>query len=144
MKPVRILVMLLCGVLCYAGTLGAGTPSAGTDPRFNPAQLDRIERSLAMALESNSPGMYTSAALTLQQVKAVVPDYSFELCVIPLMRIVKTERYDPTARIVAAIALHELHSGRGDFAIARTGVFTDDPGVRRTCGWLAYYRSLGQ
>lgn len=138
MKPVRVVALLCVGVLCVAGTLVAGTPSAGTDSRFPPATLDRIERSLVMALESNSPGMHTSAALTLWQVRSVVPDHSFELCVIPLMRIVKSEKYDPTSRVVAAIALHQLHSGRGDFAIQRTGMFADEPRVRHICTWLAH------
>lgn len=137
MKTWLVFAALLGGVLILACTAVAGHRA------FDPPTLDRIERSLAMAFESNSPGMQATAALTLRQVKAVVPDYTFERCVIPLMRIVKGESYDPNARVCAAIALHELGSGRGDFAIRRTAEFTECPRLRHTCAWLTHYRALG-
>jgi hypothetical protein len=47
------------------------------------------------------------------------------------MHILNGEDHTASARILAALTLHELHSARGDFAIARNAIFTDDARVKR-------------
>jgi len=106
------------------------------------ATLEQSEASLVQALESNSEGLRLSAANTVRQLKERYPERSFSSLVVPLMRIVKDEAAEPSTRVVAAIALHGLHSAIGDFAIARTARFTDSPRVKHVCSWLAYYRGL--
>jgi hypothetical protein len=110
--------------------------------RFVNLTIEQSEKSLVQALESNSFGMRLSAANTVRQLKEAYPEQSFSSLVFPLMRIVKDEGVEPSCRIVAAIALHELHSAVGDFAIARTAQFTDSPRVKHICSWLTYYRFL--
>jgi hypothetical protein len=58
------------------------------------------------------------------------------------MRIVKDESRPCQARVTAAIALHELHSARGDYAIKQTALFTDCKHTKHVCNWLSYYQYL--
>ena len=92
------------------------------------------------ALESNSPGLQLTAAATVREMKALMPERSFSPLVIPLMRIVKDEAADRDARIVAAIALHELHSDKGDFAIKSMAQDTGNERFAYICSWLTFYR----
>ena len=95
-------------------------------PPFNPknaVRLAQTEKSLVMALESNSPGLQATAAQTVREIKAMVPGESFSVFVIPLMRIVKDEDAQVESRILAALALYDLHSAKGDFAIKREAMF---------------------
>jgi hypothetical protein len=105
-------------------------------------QLDRIEQSLMVALESDSPNLQASAALTLMQMHAIVPSYDWSRTIIPLMHIVNCEEYEAPVRIAAARALHELRSSRGDFSITRNAQFASNPNVRRWCSMLATARRL--
>jgi HEAT repeat protein len=111
-----------------------------TDIRFTDDKLKRIEKNLVIALESSSPTLQASAAMVLKQVRAAVPEYGFSSAVIPLMRMLKDEDKEPNVRIAAALALQDLKSSRGDFAIKRTAQFTDVDRVRHICSWLTYQR----
>ncbi len=104
-------------------------------------KLNLIERNLIRALESNSLGLQSSAAQVIRDLNRVRPNHSFSRCVIPLMRIVKDRKSHTGARIVAALALHEIKSARGDFAISRVAKFEKDPRLQRLCIWLTYERS---
>jgi len=117
---------------------------ARTAGRFITVAIEQSEKSLKTALEAPSPGLQLSAANTTRQLKELLPNREFSSLIIPLMRIVKDEDAGTTHRIVAAIALHELHSGKGDFAIARTAKFTENPGVKNICLWLAYNQKLSE
>jgi len=110
------------------------------DPRFTDKKLQVIESNLQQALESASFGMQASAAQVVRDVKALVPRYEFSRLVIPLMRILKDENAQPASRILAALALHELGSERGDFAIKRVGEFTGVRQVKRVCQSLTCER----
>jgi hypothetical protein len=70
----------------------------------------------------------------------LVPDYEFGSLVIPLMAIVKDERSESSTRMLAALALHDIHSSRGDFAIQRTARFTRSSRMAHLCSWLAAER----
>jgi hypothetical protein len=139
MKPVVLFVLALALIVPCTGNAQDPTILAGL---FKQATVEQTEKSLVMALESESPGLQMSAALTVRELKALMPERSFSCFVIPLMRIVKTEEGDRWARVVAAIALHDLHSAIGDFAIARTAKFCECERLKNTCIWLAYYRLL--
>lgn len=112
--------------------------------RFMSATIEQSEKSLKIALEAPSQGLQLSAANTTRQLKELLPGQEFSSLVIPLMRIVKDENAETSARIVAAIALHGLHSAKGDFAISRTAEFTDNPRMKNTCSWLTYYQKLSK
>ena len=124
-------------------TSGHGGNTYSDDPRFTDEKLQAIEKSLQHALESGNFGIQTSAAQVVRDVKALAPRYEFSGLVIPLMRIVKDESAEPAKRILAALALHELGSARGDFAIKRVGELTDVKQLKHICVWLAYSRAVG-
>ncbi len=109
---------------------------------FHNATIEQTEQSLVLALNSDIPGVQLSAALTVRQLKALMPERSFSMFVIPLMRIVKQENADRCSRVIAAIALHDLHSAIGDYAISRQARFTGCDRLARTCRWLTYYQAL--
>ena len=127
-----MMVLVAAPVRAYDGTLPA--------PRFVNATVDQSEKSLKMALESISIGSQLTAAQTVRELKTLLPDRSFSSLVIPLMRIVKDENSNTHSRVVSAIALHELNSAMGDFAISRTAQFTDNQHVKHICSWLKYNR----
>jgi hypothetical protein len=139
MKLPALFLIVLCLVVA--------APAIAQDPSvlaglFKNATLEATEKSLVMALESESPGLQTSAALTVRELKALMPDRSFSCFVIPLMRIVKTEQADRCSRVIAAIALHDLHSAIGDYAIKCAAKFSECDRMKRICTWLAYARLL--
>ena len=137
MKPVMML-----SVLCIASAIAAHaqeTPAPAFDPG-NKVRLDQTEASLVQALESDSPGLQATACQTVRDLKALIPDQSFSCIVIPLMRIVKDGDAAVEARILAAIALHELHSEKGDFAIKGEAKFSNDGRFRYICTALAVER----
>jgi hypothetical protein len=138
-----VLVLCLEMVLLVAPLVRAEDESQPTR-RFINATIDQSEKSLRNALETSSVGMQLTAAETTRQLKGIIPDRSFSSLIIPLMRIVKDENADASPRVVAAIALHNLHSAMGDFAIARTAQFTSNERVKNVCSWLSYYKKLEQ
>jgi len=115
-----------------------------TSGRFINATIEQSERGIKRALEAPSPGLQLTGANTARQLKELLPQQEFSSLVIPLMRIVQDEKAETSTRIVAAIALHGLNSGKGDFAISRTAEFTDNPRLKNACFWLAYYRKIGE
>ncbi len=130
-----ILVAGICGI-------ALAEPPSPSSANLSQAKLELIERNLAVGLGSGIPSLQASAALVLHQVKSLAPDYDFSLCIIPLMRIVKTSGYDVEARLASAVALHQLNSARGDFAIARTAKFEDNPRIRKVFTAMAFERGL--
>ena len=139
MKTFRtILLVLVCASLIFITSGFAGKRS--TDNRFVQAKLELIEKNLVLALNSGMPTLQASAAIVLKQVKFYTPEYDFPNAIIPLMRIVKDENNEVTTRIAAAVVLHDLRSGRGDYAIKTTAQFTDVERIKRICTLLAYDR----
>ncbi|MGA9116998.1 MAG: hypothetical protein WB626_09510 [Bacteroidota bacterium] len=109
-------------------------------PVFIRATIQQSEASLAYGLGSPSPGLQLTAAQTLRQLKELFPGRSFTSTVIPLLALLKREETETPVRLVAALALHDLRTERGDYAIARMAHHADCPRLRHLCGWLAYYR----
>ena len=69
----------------------------------------------------------------------MMPKRDFESLVIPLMAVVKNDKADESARVLAAMALHDLHSAKGDYAIEKAAEDAGTPGLQKTCQWLTYY-----
>ncbi len=138
MNKFRITLALLAIVLVFSVTLGSTvTLAQQSDPRavqLTEQKIDLIEENLVMALARDDvPGLQASAALVLRDIKRTAPRFNFNSSTIPLMRIVKNENADRMSRVAAALALFELGSNIGDFAIRRTGEFTDDGHVKHIC-----------
>jgi hypothetical protein len=135
----RLILMMTAGI-CACTTLFALQPIERNS--LSPAQVDQLEKSIARSLESNSPTQQIEAAMLLHRAQALAPTYEWDRCIIPLMRILNRESNEASARLLAALLLHELRSERGDFAISRNALFTDDPRVKRYCTILARTRLL--
>ncbi len=108
----------------------------------NKGKLELIEQNLAIGLESGNPGLQASAALVLDELKTLVPDYGFDLTVIPLMRLVRHSGYSESARLAAGLALHDLHSSTGDFIIARVARVEQDARIKKAFTAMSYERGL--
>ncbi len=134
---------LWCALL-VAGTcagLYANEP-ANKGMTLSREKLEIIEQNLVIGLQSNNPGLQASTALVLDQLKALKPDYSFDLTLVPLMRLVRERAYDETARIAAGLALHDLHSSMGDYLIARGAREETDARVKRVFAGMSCERGL--
>jgi hypothetical protein len=138
----RTIIGLCIGVIFLIAPVVYAQDGNAPVRRFVNATIDQSEASLFLALHSNSFGVRVTAANTIRQLKELYPEQSLSSLVIPLMGIVKDEAEDASSRVVSAIALHELHSAIGDYAIERTAQFTSNPRVKHICLWLSYYRSL--
>lgn len=137
MKTIHALCVGL--VIMISLPVRAEEPSA---PRFTRATFEQTEANLLQGLQHAIPQIVTSSALTVKQLKELYPEKSFTRFIIPLMRIVKDNDAPETQRIVAALALHQLRSLRGDFAIARVAKFTENPRVKHMLTALAYDRLM--
>ena len=131
---VLILLVLLLAVPAYPGELTTNRVSSLA------ANVDRIESSLVIGLQANCACLQASAAQVIRDLKARVPDHNFSKSVIPLMRILKDENQNVGVRQVAALALHEIGSGRGDYAIEREAQFSDHQQLRHLCRSLVNER----
>lgn len=129
-------------VLCTSliGLMVAGDKEA--QRALTKAGIERIEKNLVKAFESNNPGLQSSAAIALIQIRKEAPEYTWSNSIIPLMCIVNGESNDACARIAAALALYELRTDRGDFLIARNALFTSNPRVKHFCSLLATNRQF--
>jgi len=133
-----IACLLISGsLIVHAQTDSTKTVSA---PRFSDDKLAQIEENLVRDLESSNVGVCIGGAQTVREMKQAVPDHDFTKIIIPLMRIVKDEDADRAARILSALALNELESERGDFAISQEGKMSKDEIFKSFCANLARTR----
>ena len=145
----RIGYHVIAAVCLVAGTLLFAAPAFAGDGDEYVASLAQervnlIEQNVVLALTSGIPGMQADAAQLVRDLKRIRPEQSFAAFVVPLMGILKNEQSDQSARILAALALDNLGSAMGDFAISRTALYTDDARVKHVCTWLAYERKTGR
>ncbi len=143
----RVLCVALA-VFFASGILPAQTDSpkdsAPKPPQFTEEKINLIEDNLVKDLESPIPGVVIGGAQTVREMKKAVPTHDFAKLIIPLMAIVKDENGDRAARIIAALALHEIKSDRGDFAISREGEMSGDEVFKSLCANLAKVRAAEQ
>ena len=128
-------------VILFFCSLGVATGFAGqrsNEVKFKGATVAAIEENLAIGLSTGNAGLQASASQVVRNLKALLPEQDFSLLVIPLMRIVKDANADIQVRMIGALALHDLQSARGDFAILRAARFETNERLRRLCTWLAY------
>lgn len=133
-----VLALCLALVIATAPLVRADEPA----PRFTNATFEQTEQSMLIGLKSNNYYVMATIARTIKDLKTLYPEQSLGSMVIPLMGIVKNNQYPSFVRTTAAIALHDLRSARGDYAIQQTAVFTNDEKVKNVCTWLTYYRRL--
>ena len=129
---------MLCTAPAFAGESDEYFSSLGQ------GKIALIEQNIVNALKSDIPGMQADAAQLVRDLNSFRPEHSFSACVIPLMAVLKNEEGQSGARILAALALDELGSPTGNFAISRVASFTSDPKLKCVCSWLAYERRTGK
>jgi len=141
----RIATAILCLVLISSGLSVAQTDTtkdmAEKSTKFTEEKIAQIEENLVRDLESPSVGICIGGAQTVREMKKQVPSHDFSKIIIPLMRIVKDNNADRAARILAALALFDLNSERGDFAISREGEMSKDEIFKSFCLNLAKSRT---
>lgn len=101
--------------------------------QFTDAKLKLIEENLVRDLENPAVGVCIGGAQAIRELKAKVPHFTFSKVINPLMHIVKDEQADRAARILAALALSDLDSERGNFAIQREGELASDELFKTLC-----------
>jgi hypothetical protein len=139
----RLKVYLILAFLFLTGS--AHTQNVNrSDQRFTEEKLHLLEQNLAVVLGNPTPGVQASAAQTVRDLKNMATEYSFSRLVIPLMRIVKNERAEIGPRILAALALHDLHSEMGDYAIKRVAKFSDIQRMKNLCMWLTFEQLIAE
>jgi uncharacterized membrane-anchored protein YjiN (DUF445 family) len=104
--------------------------------RFQKQHMKQTEASIVNALNNESAGVQVTAVQTLRQLEWTFPDEEFKSTISPLIRIVKDEKGDTQARILAAIALDGLHSDVGDEAITWTAKSSSNKSVQELCAAL--------
>lgn len=139
MKFSTILFVLFLIAGFAANTSGE---NKNNDVLFKGTPVDLIEQNLAVALRTPSPGVQASASQTVRDLKGLLPNQEFSTIVIPLMGILKDEHRDVAVRTIAALALHDLHSQRGDFAIQQVARFTENQRLAHLCTWLTVERKM--
>ncbi len=140
MKRFTVLSAILLAVASTGFVSSASGAGKSDEVWFKGSTVDAIEQSLAMALRTPSPGMQASASQVIRDLKTLLPDQEFSLLIIPLMAIVKNEDADVSVRMIAALALHDLNSAKGDFTIQRESQFAKNDRMKHLCLWLTYER----
>jgi hypothetical protein len=137
MKQRIVVVLALVGALLTLNVaFGENLPKP--DQRFTAKNLRLIEKNIDIGLDKTTcPGLQESAAAVLRQVESYAPDYSYRSSLIPLMALLNDHQENPSARILAAVALHNLNSTEGNHVIRMTGRYSGQPLVRKLCAALA-------
>lgn len=138
--PSLILLALLAQGRLQAQT-DTLSPASARGQAFTEEKINQIEENLVRDLESTMPGVVIGGVQTVREMKKAVPAHDFAKLIIPLMRIVKDENSDRAARILSALALDEINSERGNFAIAREGEMAKDEVFKSLCANLAKARA---
>ncbi len=138
MKQFHGYLFALLGALVVSGVVFAQDQQK-VDPRFTPGNLLLIEQNLIAGLrDTDHPGLQESSGQLLLELQRSVPAFDYSDALFPLMTIVKDENEPSAARIYAALALHNLKSARGDYAIEMTAKMTDDTRVQKVCTDIEY------
>jgi hypothetical protein len=133
--------LLSCIVLAQAfAQTDTAKPAEKVGDKFTEEKIDLIEDNLVNDLDSPIIGVVIGGAQTVREMKKAVPTHDFAKLIIPLMRIVKDQNADRGARILAALALFDIDSERGNFAISREGEMGSDEVFKALCANLTAVR----
>lgn len=98
--------------------------------------MKQTEEGILQALKGKSPGMQQSAIQTLREMAQSYPEYPFSTLITPLGDRLADSQTDGVVRILAALALDELHSEAGDAVIKKMADASDDKGLQTLCSAL--------
>ena len=151
MKQVIISLALASAVIFTA--LQAQVPSTTRlekqhgPTRFQKGHLNLAESQLIFVLDSTSAGNQRVIIQDMRYLEQLFPSHPFTLFIEPLGRILKDKNADTVTRILAALALDELHSEAGDAIINEVSNSSEDRNLATLCKALqiddANWKKLG-
>jgi hypothetical protein len=104
---------------------------------FIESHLMQSEEMLLKAFKSDAIGMIPSSLQTLIQLQEVFPEYEFSSLLEPLINLVRDENLDTQVRMLAALALNDLHTEKGDKVINDVASKTNNQSVKDICFTLS-------
>jgi hypothetical protein len=139
----RLLVALAVAIVMFAASLQAQEVPSDTriasqhkTPSGMEKQLPKHEATLISTLADGNPTMQAQAIQTIRDLEQMFPKYSFKASLEPLTAKLKDEKADGTVRMLAALAMDELHSDAGDAVIKNVAGSTQDKGLQLLCNAL--------
>jgi hypothetical protein len=139
----RIMTILAVGLMLFAVSLQAQESKSTkrierqhTYTQFQKSQMKSSEASLLAAMNSESVGLQQSAIQSLRDLEQLAPEYPFSTLIGPLEQKLKNEQADQTVRMLAALALDELHSDAGDAVIKSMAEKSENKSVLDLCNAL--------
>jgi len=105
-------------------------------PRSMGKRLAQHEQNLLKLLENENPTVQAQAVQTIRDLEQMFPEYPFDSSLAPLENKLKDEKADGVVRLLAALALDELHSDAGDAVIRDVASSSQDKGLQTLCNAL--------
>jgi hypothetical protein len=99
-------------------------------------RLPEYEANLLKTLEGENPAVQAQAVQTIRDLEQMFPRHPFQLSLAPLEAKLKDENADGIVRLLAALALDELHSDAGDAVIRDVASSCQDKGLQTLCNAL--------
>ncbi len=93
---------------------------------------------LLQHLQNDTTNSKLTAVQTVRELEQIFPDNSFSSFLEPLSEIVQNEESGTQLRILAAIALDELHSDAGDKAIYEAAKNSKNESVKNVCTAISF------
>ncbi len=137
-------VMILAVTLALVG-MQASAQEKGSTKRieiqhkltyFQKDHMKESEQSLVEAIQSTSVELQQTGIQAVRELEQLDPEYPFTLLLGPLSEKLKDENANGTVRMLAALALDELHSDAGDAAIESVAGSSADTGLKNLCNAL--------
>jgi HEAT repeat protein len=100
-------------------------------------RLAQHEKNLLKMLEDENLTVQAQAVQTIRDLEQMFPKYSFESSLAPLGKKLKDENADAIVRLLAALALDELHSDAADAIIRDVAGSSKDKGLQTLCNALS-------
>jgi len=114
-----------------------------TSITFVKERLNKTETGLVGILEKPFANEGLNPPLqTIRDLVQLFPDYAFSKLIPPLKNILRDNTADPTSRMLAALALDELHSDSGDLVIKEMAEKSENVGIQTLCKALLNKSSL--
>lgn len=105
---------------------------------FLKSHLKTTETMLIQHLRDTTMASELSAVQTIRELEQIFPNDAFSSFIEPLSDIVKNEKLDTQLRILAAIALDELHSDEGDKVIYEAANNSNNESVKNICRAISF------
>jgi hypothetical protein len=139
----RLLVGSAVAIVLFAASLQAQEGPSDTriasqhkPPSAMEKQLPQHEATLISTLASGNATMQAQAVQTIRDLEQMFPKYSFKASLEPLTAKLKDEKADGTVRMLAALAMDELHSDAGDAIIRNVAGSTQNKALEMLCNAL--------